>query len=114
MVFGVNIPTVTVQSNVNNVFGLGSNVMSYFGTNAAPQEQMSNKEWNDPINGDVNGMFRIYYQNMHGVPRDDVVLAQDLQAFEEFDIGCFCLLETNLDWNRPYVWSDFLARQWKT
>jgi hypothetical protein len=51
MVFGVNIPTVTVQSNVNNVFGLGSNVMSYFGTNAAPQEQMSNKEWNDPING---------------------------------------------------------------
>jgi hypothetical protein len=81
---------------------------------AAPLKHTPNKGWNDPINGDVNGMFRIFYQNVHGVPRDDVVLAQDLQALEEFDIGCFCLSETNLDWNRPYVWSDFLARQWKT
>jgi hypothetical protein len=23
-------------------------------------------------------------------------------------------LETNLDWNRPYVWADYLVRQWKT
>jgi hypothetical protein len=24
------------------------------------------------------------------------------------------LSETNLDWNRPYVWSEYLARHWKT
>jgi hypothetical protein len=23
------------------------------------------------------------------------------------------LSETNLNWNRPYVWSEYLARQWK-
>lgn len=59
-------------------------------------------------------MFWVYYQNVHGVSRDDVTLAQDLQALAEFDVGCFCLSETNLDWHRPYVRSDFLARQRKT
>jgi hypothetical protein len=59
-------------------------------------------------------MFQIYYQDVHGVPRDDIDLAQDLQVLAEFDIGCFCLSETNLDWNRPYVQADYLARQRKT
>jgi hypothetical protein len=40
-------------------------------------------------------------------------LSQDLQALVEYDVGCFCLLETNLDWNRPYVQSEYLARQQK-
>jgi hypothetical protein len=104
MAFGVNIPTITVQSIVNSVSGSGSNIMSYFGTNAAPQEHRSNKAWNDPINGDA----------VHGIPHDDVVLAQDLQALAEYDIGCICLLEMNLDWHRPYVQLDYLAIQHKT
>jgi hypothetical protein len=54
------------------------------------------------------------YQNVHGVPRDNVNLSQDLQALAEYDVGCFCLSETNLDWNRPHVRSDYLARQQKT
>jgi hypothetical protein len=32
-----------------------------------------------------------------GNPRDDVNLSQDLQALAEYDVGCFCLSETNLD-----------------
>jgi hypothetical protein len=114
MAFGVNIPTITVQSIVNSVSGPGSNIMSYFGTNAAPQEHTSNKAWNDPINGDADGMFWVYYQIVHGISRDNVVLAQDLQALAEYAIGCICLSEMNLDWHRPYVQSDYLARQQKT
>jgi hypothetical protein len=115
MTFGVNIPTITVQSIVNNVSVLGSNIMSNFGMNAAPQEHTSNKAWNDPINGDADEMFWVNYQNIHGISCDDVVLAQDLQVLaEEYDIGCICLSEMNLDWHRPYVQSDYLARQHKT
>lgn len=99
---------------MSSVSGLGSYITSYFGSTAAPPEHTSNKAWNEPINGDAKGMFRVYYQNVHGVSRDDVTLAQDLQALAEFDVGCFCLSETNLDWHRPYVRSDFLARQRKT
>jgi hypothetical protein len=114
MAIGDILPTVSVQGITKSVAGLGSYISTYFSTNAAPLKHMPYKAWNDPINVDVNGMFWIHYQNVHGVPRDDVALAQDLQALAEFDIGCFCLSETNLDWNRPYVQSDFLARQWKT
>jgi hypothetical protein len=57
----------------------------------------------DPINGDTNGAFQVYYQNVHGIHRDNVSLSQDLQAFAEYDVGCFCLSETNLDWHHPYV-----------
>jgi hypothetical protein len=53
----------------------------------------------------------MYYQTVHGVPHDNVSLSQDLQALAEYDVGCFCLLETNLDWNRPYVQSEYLGRQ---
>jgi hypothetical protein len=56
----------------------------------------------------------VYYQNVHGIPCDDVSLQQKLQALAEYDVGCMCLLETNIDWNQPYIQSDFLSRQQKT
>jgi hypothetical protein len=52
---------------------------------------------NDPINGNANGSFHVYYQNVHGIPWEDVNLSQDLQTLAEYDVGCFCLSETNLD-----------------
>lgn len=51
-------------------------------------------------------MFRVCYQNVHGVPRDDVTLAQDLQALDAFEVakvGCLCFSEMKLGWNRPHV-----------
>jgi hypothetical protein len=72
-----------------------------------------NRAWNEPINQDAKGLFRLYYQNVHGIPCDDVNLLQDLQALAEYDVSCFCLSETNLDWNQTYVWSEYLARQRK-
>jgi hypothetical protein len=51
---------------------------------------------------------------VHGVPQNDVDLAQDLEVLSKLDIGCYCLSEMNLDWNRSYIKSDFLARQRKT
>lgn len=111
MEIGVSIPTISIQGIVNNVAGLGSYITSFFGSTVALPEHTSNKAWNEPINGDANGMFWVYYQNIHGIPRDKSTLAQDLQALAEFDVGCFCLLETNLDWHRPYMHADFLARQ---
>jgi hypothetical protein len=68
-------------------------------------QKKNNRTWNEPINQDAKGLFRMYYQNVN--------LSQDLQALVEYDVGCFCLLETNLDWNRPYVQSEYLARQQK-
>jgi hypothetical protein len=114
MAIGNTLPMVLVQGLTNSVSGLGTYISSYFAPTTEPQEYRSNSAWNDPINGDSNGLFRVYHQNVHGIPRDDVALAQDLQALAEFDIGCFCLLETNLDCQRPYVRSDFLSRQRKT
>jgi hypothetical protein len=77
-------------------------------------EYKDNQAWNDLINGDAKGLFWVYYQNVHGVPCNDVHLLQDLQALAKNDVSCFCLSETNLDWNRPYVQSEYLARQQKT
>jgi hypothetical protein len=111
MTIGDILPSVSAQMIADSITGLGSYITTYFRTNDTQLKHTSNKAWNDPINGDAKGMFRIYYQNVHGVPRDDVALVQDLQVLVEFDIGCFCLSETNLDWNRQ---ADYLARQRKT
>jgi hypothetical protein len=113
MMIGDILPSVSAQRIADSITGLGSFITTYFRTNNTQLKHTSNKTWNDPINGEAKGMFQIYYQNVHGVPRDDVALAQDLQVLAEFDIGCFCLSETNLDWNRPYVQADYLARQRK-
>jgi hypothetical protein len=113
MVIGVNNPTISVQSALEHYSGLRSYITSFFEPTEAQPEYKANKAWLDKINGDVNGAFRVYYQNVHGIPRDDVNLSQDLQALAEYDVGCFCLSETNLDWNRPYVKSKYLSRQQK-
>ncbi len=78
MAIGVSIPTVSVQGIANNVAGLGSYITSFFGSTAVSPEHTSNKVWNEPINGDAKGMFQVYYQNVHGIPRDDTTLAQDI------------------------------------
>ena len=94
--------------------GLRSLISSFFESTEAQPEYKNNRAWNEPINQDAKGLFCVYYQNVHGIPRDDVNLSQDLQALAEYDVGCFCLSETNLDWNRPYVRSEYLSRQRKT
>jgi hypothetical protein len=58
-------------------------------------------------------MFWVYYQNVHGVSHDDTTVGQDLQTLAEFDVGCLCFANTNLDWNQSYVTYDFLSRQCK-
>ena len=73
--------------------GIGISISSYFVSNATPQEHTSNKAWNNPSNGDANGMFQVYYKNDHGVRGDDVTLAQDLYALAELDFDCFNLRE---------------------
>jgi hypothetical protein len=111
MVIGVNNPTISVQSALEHYSGLRSYITSFFEPTEAQPEYKANKAWLDKINGDANGAFQVYYQNVHGIPRDDVNLSQDLQVLAEYDVGCFCLLETNLNWNRPYVKSEYLLRQ---
>jgi hypothetical protein len=58
-----------------------------------------NSAWNDPITNDADGMFHFYFQNTHGLPRDMVSLNHDLSSLQEFDISCFSLAETNLNWH---------------
>jgi hypothetical protein len=89
MVFGVTNPTVSARSVHEHYSVLRSYIMSFFDSTEAQPEYKSNKVWQDPINGDANGAFRVYYQNVHGIPRDDVSLSQDLQALAEYDVGCF-------------------------
>jgi hypothetical protein len=73
-----------------------------------PQHRV-NRKWNDPINGDADGLFWVYYQNVNGVTHDDVMVAQGSSDASQYDVGCFCLSETNLEWNQSYVKSDYLA-----
>ena len=73
-----------------------------------PQYKL-NEAWNNPIDDDAQGIFRLYYQNTHGIPWDDVLLGQDLQTLADFDVGCFCLSKMNLDWQHHYVHNNFLS-----
>ena len=88
-------------------------ITNFFHSTAPEPEYKHNDPWNHTINSDAEGMFRVYFQNPHGVPRDMVLLDQDLEALREYDVGCYCFAETNLDWNRPYVRNDFLHQQRK-
>jgi hypothetical protein len=99
MVNGVTIPDVSIQPIPARMSGLRSLISSFFESTEAQLEYKNNRAWNEPINQDVKGLFHLYYQNVHGIPRDDVNLSQDLQALAEYDVGCFCLSETNLAWN---------------
>jgi hypothetical protein len=112
MATGVTIPGISAPTTPEGMSGLRSLISSFFASTETQPKYKDNQAWNDPINGDVKGLFRVYYQNVHGVPCNDVHLSQDLQALQ-YDVSCFCLSETNLDWNRPYVQSEYLARQQK-
>lgn len=114
MAIGAIIPTISIQDITSHVSGLGIYISSYFMRTDEPQVHSLNRTWHYPTNGNVDGNFWVYYQNVHGIPKEDNLLAQDLDTLAEYHIGCFCLLETNLDWNQPYIHSDFLARQQKT
>jgi hypothetical protein len=63
----------------------------YFKPTATQPQYKLKKEWKDPINNDAKGMFRVYYQNVHGVPRDDATLGQDLEVLAAYDVGCLSL-----------------------
>ena len=106
--------SASVRGLAQSAAGLGAYISSYFESTTTTPQYKSNRAWNDPINNDAKGMFRVYYQNVHGVPRDDATLGQDLEVLAAYDVGCLCLSETNLDWNRSYVKFDFLSRQRKT
>jgi hypothetical protein len=56
-------------------------------------------------------MFRFYFQNTHSLPRDMVLLNHDLSVLQDFDVSCFSLAETNLNWHRPHVKMEFLGQQ---
>ena len=114
MVIGGALQSVSVQNIASSVSGLRSYTSTCFEPNATQPQYKPSREWNDPINNDAKGMFRAYYQNVHGVPRDDATLGQDLEVLAAFDVGRLCLSETNLDWNRSCVKYDFLSRQRKT
>jgi hypothetical protein len=113
MAIGDILQSVSVRNIVSNVSGLGSYISSYFKSTATQPQYKPNREWNDPINKDAKGMFRVYYQNVHGVSRDNATVGQDLQTLAELDVGCLCFAKTNLDWNQLYVMYDFLSRQRK-
>ncbi len=104
------LQSVSVRNIVSNVSGLGSYISSYFESTLTQPQYKPNREWNNPINKDAKGMFRVYYQNVHGVSHDDATVGQDLQTLAELNVGCLCFAETNLDWNQLY---DFLSRQCK-
>jgi hypothetical protein len=83
MVIGVTIPAVSAQTIPARMSGLRSLILSFFESTEAQPEYKNNCTWNEPINQDAKGLFHVYYQNVHGVPRDDVNLSQDLQALAE-------------------------------
>jgi hypothetical protein len=113
MAIGDILQSVSVRNIASHVSGLGSYISSYFESTATQPQHKPNREWNDPINKDAKGMFWVYYQNVHGVSRDNATVGQDLQTLAELEVGCLCFAETNLDWNRSYVKYDFLSRQRK-
>jgi hypothetical protein len=95
MATGNLLPSVldSVRGLAQSAAGLGAYISSYFESTTTTPQYTSNRAWNDPINGDADENFRVYYQNVHGVPRNDVDLAQDLEALSKLDIGCYCLSE---------------------
>jgi hypothetical protein len=101
------------ETVVRNVPGLGYITNYLSPTNNEPPAYKPNEPWNHSINEDADGNFHIYFQNPHGVPRDDVSLHQDLQALAEYDVSCYGFAETNLDWGQQYVCTDFLQQQWR-
>jgi hypothetical protein len=76
MANGVTIPDVSVQPIPARMLGLRSLIWSFFESTEAQPEYKNNCAWNEPINQDAKGLFCLYYQNVHGIPRDDVNLSK--------------------------------------
>ena len=112
MAIGIATPD-TVLETFQHIPGVHT-IMNYFTSTKMQPQYKPNEAWNNPINDDAQGMFQLYYQNTHSIPWDDVLLGQDLQTLADFDVRCFCLSETNLDWQCHYVRNDFLSRQCRT
>jgi hypothetical protein len=73
MALGDILQSISIRSIASNVSGLGSYISTYFKSTATQPQYKTNREWNDPINKNAKGMFRVYYQNVHGIPRDDAI-----------------------------------------
>jgi hypothetical protein len=97
----VTIPDVSVQPIPARMLGLRSLISSFFELTEAQPEYKNNHAWNEPINQDAKGLFCLYYQNVHDIPRDDVNLLQDLQALAEYDVGCFFCRKLTLTGTNP-------------
>jgi hypothetical protein len=89
MANGVTIPDVSIQPISARMSGLRSLISSFFESTEAQPEYKNIRAWNEPINQDAKGLFGLYYQNVHGIPCNDVNLLQDLQALAEYDVSCF-------------------------
>jgi hypothetical protein len=63
-------------------------------------EFKENNAFNHIINNDADGNFQVYYQNPCGISGESVILDHDLKALEEYDVRCYCFVETNLNWNQ--------------
>jgi hypothetical protein len=61
-----------------------SYITSYFTSNEPQPQYKTNESWNNPINDNSEGLFRVYYQNIHGILREDVMLDQDLHQGGNF------------------------------
>jgi hypothetical protein len=68
MALGDILQSISIRSIASNVSGLGSYISTYFESTATQPQYKTNREWNDLINKNANGMFWVYYQNVHGVP----------------------------------------------
>jgi hypothetical protein len=101
MANGVTIPDVSVQSIPARMSGLRSLILSFFESTEAQPEYKNNRAWNEPINQDAKGLFRLYYQNVHGIPRHDVNLSQDLQALAEYMSVVFVCRKLTLTGTNP-------------
>ena len=100
MAIGDILQSFSIRGIASNVSGLESYISSYFeSTTPQPAQYKSNRGWNDPINNEAKGIFHVYYQNVHGIPCNNITLAQDLKVLAAFKIGCMCFSEMNLDWN---------------
>ena len=57
-----------------------NHITNYFTSTKTPPTHKPNEAWNNPINNNVAGMFQLYYQNTHGIPRDEVQLDHITEA----------------------------------
>jgi hypothetical protein len=89
---GMRLVVIVIVTMNRGGRSLLTQINDFFSSTAPEPEYKQNDPWNHMINNDVEGMFHIHYQNPHGVPRDMVLLDQDLEALKEYDVGCYCFM----------------------